>query len=329
MESIVSKVSDLVSSHTKRPIGYTTVALDGRSSKVRTQETNFGNLTADLMLAAYASLQTYPAEIALCCGGTIRNDSVMEVGELTLGDVLLAFPFTDPVVVVRLTGQQIWDAMENSVSEYPKQEGRFPQVAGIKVTWSSQSPPGQRIQSIFCVGKGDSYENDLDTPLVMDKEYSVVTREYMVLGYDGYTALKVDDDKLVVDGENGVFISTIFRRFFLGLKYVNAFREHCTKHGYADGTITEPTKDHVDHLVASIARHWKKEAIGKANPHQEGISLGEALRGSQLGHPSCLEDDEAGSLHDDVELKQSQQASWAQRWASISPTVQGRLVQID
>jgi hypothetical protein len=167
---------------------------------------------------------------------------------------------------------------------------------------------------------------------VLDKEYSVVTREYMVLGYDGYTALKVPDDKLVVDGENGVFISTIFRRFFLGLKYVNAFREHCTKHGYVDGAaVTEPTKDHVDHLVASIARHWKKEAIGKTNHH--GISLDEALHGSQLGHPSCLDDDnddEASSpLYDDHELKQSQQASWAQRWATISPTVQGRLVQID
>ncbi|KAI8329869.1 5'-nucleotidase [Chlamydoabsidia padenii] len=305
-------------------IGYTTVPLDGRSSKVRTQETNFGNLTADLMLAAYSDLGT---EIALCCGGTIRNDSVIEVGELTLGDIMLAFPFQDPVVVIKLTGQRIWDAIENSVSEYPKQEGRFPQVAGITVQWSSRQPPGQRVHSILV---GDN------TPLEMDKEYVVVTREYMALGYDGYSALKVSEDKMVVDGENGVFISTLFRRYFLGLKYINAFREHAIKHGGHPGHVTEPTKDYVDKLVVSIARQWHKEAVAKLQGDEDMMK--KSLHGSQLGHPSCIRSEEEEDPEEDPEsmydwndtgIKHSQQASWIKRWASISPVVQGRLVQLD
>ncbi|KAI8339987.1 Metallo-dependent phosphatase-like protein [Chlamydoabsidia padenii] len=370
METIVAKVAQLVSSKTQRAIGYTTVPLEGRSMKVRTQETNFGNLTADLLLASYSTLNP-PAEIALCTGGTIRNDSVMEVGQLTLGDVMLAFPFQDPVVVVRLTGQEIWDAIENGVSSYPKQEGRFPQVSGIRVEWSSQQPPGHRVKSIMCVKstmhRPHSILPDQDEllaryrpenmiPLDMAKEYVVVTRNYMVKGYDGYSSLKVTPDKYVVDYANGVFISTIFRKFFLGLKYINAFREHfVNQHQITDNhKVSAARKEHVDLLVASIARHWRKEAIKiqahnhpldnrmcdcpsssdcqKYLSHQVEIrakwhclndTIMDALDGAQLGHPACIpseeEEDQHQCLHD----------SWIKRWASICPIVQGRLIQLD
>jgi 2',3'-cyclic-nucleotide 2'-phosphodiesterase (5'-nucleotidase family) len=128
-DELVQQVAELVNKKTKAPIGYTTVPLDGRSMSVRTVETNLGNLTADLMMMYHRTLKT-PAEIGFCVGGTIRNDSIIEAGEITLGDIMTAFPFLDPVVVIRVTGKQLWDALENSVSEYPKQEGRFPQLSG-------------------------------------------------------------------------------------------------------------------------------------------------------------------------------------------------------
>ncbi|CAO3597150.1 unnamed protein product [Absidia cylindrospora] len=288
MEVIVDEVATLVSAKTQRSIGYTTIPLEGRSTKVRTQETNLGNLTADVMLASYATLNP-PAEIALCCGGTIRNDSVMDVGKITFGDVMQAFPFQTPAVVIRLTGQQIWDALENSVSQYPKQEGRFPLVAGIRVEWSSQNAPGHRIKSILCVNHTNTsathhhsilpdqdellakYQPENMTPLDLEREYIVVTRSYMALGYDGYKALKVTPDKYIVDKENGVLISTLYRKFFLGLKYVNAFREHFAKQHpeqqqqqqqiKENHETAATSKEHVDLLVASIDTHWRKEAL--------------------------------------------------------------------
>ncbi|KAI8088877.1 Metallo-dependent phosphatase-like protein [Halteromyces radiatus] len=352
MEEIVTQVSKLVSSKTERSIGYTTIPLEGRSMKVRTQETNLGNLTADVMLATYSTLNP-PAEIALCSGGSIRNDSVMDIGPITLGDIMTMFPFQDPMVVVRLTGQQIWDAMENSVSEFPKQEGRFPQVAGIRVEWSSQQPRGKRIKSILCVKHTPNqeyhrrkhsilpdqdelsakYQPENMIPLDLEKEYVVVTRNYMTKGYDGYTALQVSSDKYIVDYENGVFMSTIYRKFFLGLKYINAFREHFVKQHQNDKKYNndldhheeKARKEHVDLLVASIARHWRKEALKiqehnhpldgrtcgcpsstdcqkyfshqvevRAKWHCLNDSIMDALEGAQLGHPSCIrsEDEE-------------------------------------
>ncbi|ORX63077.1 Metallo-dependent phosphatase [Hesseltinella vesiculosa] len=364
MEKLVQEVTKLVSSKTKRPIGYTTVPLEGRSTKVRTGETNFGNLTADLMLASYASLST-PAELALCCGGTIRNDSVFDVGPLTLGDVMMAFPFQDPVVVVRLTGQQIWDALENAFSQYPKQEGRFPQVAGLRVEWSSTAPPGQRVKRVLCLPRRLAeehlarsptsiipdesellarYQPENMVPLDLQREYVVVTRNYMTQGYDGYDALVTPKEKFIVDDENGVLITTIYRKFFLGLKYINAFREHFIKQHQPDEpslpfptpTPTPPPtgqpeqdkarKEHVDALVASIARHWRKEALkfhGGTEHHQHdnpvdkkpcackdgqtyishqvevrakwhclNDTIMDALDSSGLGHPACLRSEE-------------------------------------
>ena len=46
--------------------------------------------------------------------------------------------------------------MENSVSQYPKLEGRFPQVAGISFAFDPSMPPGSRIDPKF-IKIGDEY----------------------------------------------------------------------------------------------------------------------------------------------------------------------------
>jgi len=109
-EHLVEEITKQVASKTSTPIGYTTVPLDGRSMSVRSEETNLGNLTADLMVGFYRASSCPPVDVGFCVGGTIRNDSVLEVGEITLGDILTAFPFIDPVVVIRITGRQLWDS---------------------------------------------------------------------------------------------------------------------------------------------------------------------------------------------------------------------------
>ena len=42
-------------------------------------------------------------------------------------------------------GAQLHQALENAVSQYPKLEGRFPQVSGIKFAFDPRKPGGQRI----------------------------------------------------------------------------------------------------------------------------------------------------------------------------------------
>lgn len=47
----------------------------------------------------------------------------MELGKVTLGDIMEILPFEDPIVVLELNGQIIWDALEASLETWPAQEG--------------------------------------------------------------------------------------------------------------------------------------------------------------------------------------------------------------
>lgn len=370
-EHLVEEITKQVASKTATPIGYTTVPLDGRSMSVRSEETNLGNLTADLMVGFYRASSCPPVDVGFCVGGTIRNDSVIEVGEITLGDILTAFPFIDPVVVIRITGKQLWEALENSVSEYPKQEGRFPQLSGVRLEWNPDAPSGNRVRRVYTVRKGahyapnarrrsltfphmvdpgDKYHPDNMEPLDMNKEYVVSTRAYLIGGYDGYTSLKVPDDRIIIDEESGVLISTMYRKFFLGLKYINAFREYQAKQVHR--------KDHIQNIVASAAAHWRNLAFQfkrhnhpndgrscdcetssqdgqsflnsditeRANYHISKQGIQDAFVDSSKGHPSCIpseEDEDRDTYDKDSDL------TWVKRWASISPVVEGRIVRVN
>lgn len=380
-ERLVDAVTELVAAKTGVAIGYTTVPLDGRSMSVRTEETNFGNFTADLMVGYYRTLNEHEgAEIGFCVGGTIRNDSVIEAGEITLGDILTAFPFDDPVVVIRIKGKQLWDALENSVSEYPKQEGRFPQLSGIRLEWNPERPPGERVRRVYTVKKSlsnpgpvtntgrrrslslpqnadlvgkNKYDPENMVPLELEKEYTMAVRAYLVKGYDGYTALKVPDEDIIIDDESGVLISTMYRKFFLGLKYINAFKEYQAKHVHDQERIKE--------FVASAANHWRKLAFQfkrhnhsddvkdcncdtssqdgraflnsdikeRANYHisREGIS--DAFVDSSKGHPHCIDAEEDEVDGNNAKYDKGNEMTWVKRWASISPTVEGRIVRVD
>nr|KAG5707492.1 hypothetical protein BaRGS_011996 [Batillaria attramentaria] len=106
-------------------LGSMGVNLEGRFSIVRTMETNLGNFITDIMLAATHS------EVALLNSGTIRSDRIHPKGEFRVRDLLTILPLPDPLVVIRVSGRQLILALENGVGQYPKKEGRFPQVAGI------------------------------------------------------------------------------------------------------------------------------------------------------------------------------------------------------
>ncbi|KAK9710856.1 hypothetical protein K7432_008186, partial [Basidiobolus ranarum] len=144
VQKIVDEVSSKVSTSLDKVIGTTTTACDARSETNRTQETNIGNLSADLMRNAYPG-----THIGLLCGGTIRSDKVYPAGDVTLRTIMDIFPFEDPTVVIQVKGSDLWDALENSVSMVPKQEGRFPHVSGLEIHYNPSKPGGSRLIKVF------------------------------------------------------------------------------------------------------------------------------------------------------------------------------------
>jgi 2',3'-cyclic-nucleotide 2'-phosphodiesterase (5'-nucleotidase family) len=91
---------------------------------------------------------------------------------LKLRDLVNCFPFEDPVVVLKVTGKAIREALENGVSNYPALEGRFPQVSNIKFEVDYSKQPHSRIQSVS-IG---------EEPVGETREYVLATRGYMGRG---------------------------------------------------------------------------------------------------------------------------------------------------
>lgn len=56
--------------------------------------------------------------------GTIRGDQIYPIGVLKVLDIVGCFPFEDPVVVVKVSGAKIIEALENGLSKIPALEGR-------------------------------------------------------------------------------------------------------------------------------------------------------------------------------------------------------------
>lgn len=104
---------------------HSSVELDTRFPMVRGGETNFSNLMADIV-----RLVT-DCDICLMNSGTFRSDRLFPPGVFTLGDIRLILPWEDLVIKLRVTGEQLWKALENSVSTYPAYDGRFLAVKKI------------------------------------------------------------------------------------------------------------------------------------------------------------------------------------------------------
>lgn len=155
-----------------RVVGKTAVDLDGLREHVRTGETNLGNLVTNSML------DLTKADVALTNGGGIRES--ISKGDITMGQILQAFPFANYPVVIEVTGQNIKDALEYGVDSAPEVVGKFPHVAGMTFKYDQKQEVGSRVFDVI-VGKD---------PLDLNKTYKLVTNDFMAGGGDGYEMFK-------------------------------------------------------------------------------------------------------------------------------------------
>jgi 5'-nucleotidase len=174
--SIYSKYGKLLA-ELDRPVGRSSVALDGRSAENRTQETNLGNFVADSFRKATAS------DVALLNGGSIRVDEIIPAGRLKMRDVLSILPFKNKLVKIEVSGALLRETLEHGVSRVANnaQPGGFPQVSGIQFSYDASKPEGARVVDIKINGQ----------PLSTSRNYSLTTSTFVAFdGGDGYTMLK-------------------------------------------------------------------------------------------------------------------------------------------
>jgi 2',3'-cyclic-nucleotide 2'-phosphodiesterase (5'-nucleotidase family) len=148
-----------------------TVAIAGEDLEgegARRRETALGDLVADAVRRAAG------AEVAIVNGGGIRAS--IRQGTVRLKELYTALPYENYVVAFDLSGRDLKRALEHGVAAAEHGDGRFPQVSGLRFTWSPSANPGRRIRKVLIAGR----------PLEPERRYRVATHDFLAAGGDGY-----------------------------------------------------------------------------------------------------------------------------------------------
>jgi 5'-nucleotidase len=184
-------------------IGETATLLDGERAHVRAGETNLGNLITDAMLEASG------ADVVLTNGGGIRASIPKIDGEgnhaalpyeITMDDALTVLPFGNQVTVIKVTGQDILDALAFGAKSYPEASGGFPHVAGM--TYTIMINDEGKFAGIGEVKVGGK-------PINPAKEYTLATNDFLASGGDGYEMFKGKEQVTLLGMMLDIFVDKI------------------------------------------------------------------------------------------------------------------------
>ncbi|RPB23309.1 Metallo-dependent phosphatase [Terfezia boudieri ATCC MYA-4762] len=155
-------------------LGETKVPL--QQTNCQQEECTLGDLMADAMVDYRRKLN--PAvDFAIINAGGIRAE--IDVGPITRGEVLTAFPFGNSIVELSFSGEVLWKIFEGAVSHVSVFNGRpvtsFIQVsAEINLEYNPANEVGQRLITLQIGGK----------PVDWKKKYDVVTLDFLAGGGD-------------------------------------------------------------------------------------------------------------------------------------------------
>ncbi|RMX59555.1 hypothetical protein pdam_00003660 [Pocillopora damicornis] len=298
VKSTVDKYVGEMNNLMEEVIGEVQVELDGRFSSMRTKETNLGNFITDIIQ------NVTEVDCVILNSGTLRSDCIHPPGKFKMKDLSAILPMPDVLVVLELTGDQILEALENGVSQWPKLEGRFPQVAGIKFSFNPDKDPGCRI-----LEDSVSINNE---PLVKDKSYKVSTKSYLAKGKDGYQVFT--KGKVLVDEEDGSILNTIVRNHFHSINIVRGATKSKSSHrqslamrcrssdiiddGNKKSSLLSLEKEHISISPKvegriTVVTEADKEASRTCFPENETVPLSEHVKQTQSQDTSqgneCLE----------------------------------------
>lgn len=230
IEAIEKEVDEANKPFLEKIVGKSLVDLEGRREFNRKEETNLGNLVTDAMR------EVSKADIAITNGGGIR--ATIEKGDVTMGEVLTAFPFTNFTVTVDLTGKEVIQALENGVKAAPELAGAFCQVSGLTFKYDDTAKAGERVFDVMVAGK----------PIDLEKTYKVATNDFIAGGGDQYDVFKGKTET----GQYELLSETL-------AKYIAAKKE---VNPQVEGRITVAKKDAAEEKgFEDIKGMWAEEFI--------------------------------------------------------------------
>lgn len=135
-------------------------------------------------IIAKAFLEVTPtAAIAIQNGGGVRVD--VPKGDLTIAKAFEVLPFSNTLVTLRLTGQQIKNTLEEALENALKDggsTGAYPYASALRYDVDASKTKGNRVSKLQVNPRLKGSWTAID----LTKSYVVVTNDYIAGGKDGY-----------------------------------------------------------------------------------------------------------------------------------------------
>ena len=194
--------------------------------RIRNGETNLGDLVAD----AYRVVMG--ADIGMVNGGGIRAD--IEPGDVTYEDIINVHPYGNEMCVVEATGQEILDALELGVMNYPLEDGGFQHVSGLtfSIDVSISSSVALDETGAFAGVTGAYRVTDVmvnGEPLDLNRIYTVASHNYMIKeggsGFNMFMGNTLIQDCTMLDNQLLIDYITDYLGGTIGSGYENPYGE--------------------------------------------------------------------------------------------------------
>ncbi len=219
MSAAVKEAKDELDKQMQVKIGYSAVNLtvndpeaidsEGRPYRmVRRAETNMGDFCVDAFRARMG------ADVAVLGGGSVRDN--IPAGEVKMADAYRVMPFGMEACKIKVTGQQILDALEWASRSVPAENGGFLQVSGMSYEIHTYIDPTctEDTNGMFTGITGERRVRNVmigGEPVDPEAFYTLASTDYVVINNgDGLTAFdgaeRLDDGGLL---EHDVIIDYI------------------------------------------------------------------------------------------------------------------------
>ncbi len=246
--------------------GRTSVFLDGRRAEVRTEETNFGNLSADANLAA-ARVVVPTVSVSLKNGGGIRAEIGVISGQpiaverppianpsagkpeggISQLDIENALRFNNGLSVARFTATNLAAVVENALRGVAPgaTPGAFPQVGGISFSFDATRAAGDRVLTLAVLNDNGSVRDVLMKDGVVvgnpDRTFDVVMLNFLLDGGDGYMTGVSFTNRVDLFSGSGTAFATAGREQKVFADYIAA--NHATEVTAFNEVDTAPAAD--------------------------------------------------------------------------------------
>ena len=196
------------------------------------KETNLGNLIADCLLDLTS------AEISFVNAGSLGEG--IPKGEILPEDIERLSPYLeDTIVILKLKGERIRQALERSVQLFPKEGLNFLQVSGLSFSFDPNKKALERVVEIVVQSKMKGKVEP--TPLKEDKTYQVATLSFLARGEIGY--YRIFNEKDIIS-ETKITLKSALIKFLQKKKRISSLLEsRITKEQSPPRTEQKPPQD--------------------------------------------------------------------------------------